>query len=69
MKIKQEQGEGSRRVRANLQIYGFPTVKVKQVLQGKRFVKTKVDLKHIDKITTMKVEEIKQKEKERKVYL
>ncbi len=63
MKVKQKQGEGSRRVRANIQIYGFPIVKVKQVLQGKRFVKIKVDLKHIDKITTIKVEQIEQKEK------
>ncbi len=41
------QGEGSKRVRTNFQIYhGFPTVKMEHILQGEGFEKTKVDLKH-----------------------
>ncbi len=51
---------------ANLPIYdGLPTVKVKQVSQGEGSMKEKVDLKHTNQISSVKVEQVEQKEKGR----
>ncbi len=62
MKIKQEQGEGSRRVGTNLYIYdGLAIMKVEQVSQGEGYVKIGVDLKHTNKILTIKAKQVKPK--------
>jgi hypothetical protein len=62
MKIKQEQGEGSRRVGTNLYIYdGLAIMKVEQVSQGEGYVKIGVDLKHTNNILTIKAKQVKPK--------
>ncbi len=61
MKIKQEQGEGSRKVGTNLQIYdGLAIMKVEQVSQGKGYVRIGVDLKHTNKILVIKAKQVEQ---------
>jgi hypothetical protein len=53
-------------VGTNLQIYdGLPTINVEQVSQGDRSIKAKVDLKHTNQISILKVEQVEQKEKGR----
>jgi hypothetical protein len=51
-------------MRTDLQICdGFPVVKVEQISQGEEYVRVGVDLKHTNKILTVKMEQIKHKKR------